>query len=190
MSDPPKLSPQAVAEMAALVAAVASRRDKQAFARLFAFYAPRIKSYLLRQGASESVAEELVQETLLAVWRKADMFDPAKASVGTWIFTIARNQRIDALRRSRRPEVDPADPALVPGPQPEPDRQVEAGENQRRIRAAMAQLSADQVKVIQLAFLEDKSHSEIAAALSLPLGTVKSRLRLAMQRIRAILDGS
>jgi RNA polymerase sigma-70 factor (ECF subfamily) len=189
MSDSPNF-PNAAAEMAALVAAVARQRDKHAFARLFAFYAPRVKSYLLRQGATEAVAEELVQETLLAVWRKADMFDPAKAAVGTWIFTIARNQRIDALRRTRRPEIDPTDPTLVPEPEPEPDRQLETAQSERRVRAAITQLSADQMAVVHLAFLEDKSHSEIAAALSLPLGTVKSRLRLAMQRIRTILDGT
>lgn len=176
--------------MTALMIAVAAHADKKAFARLFLHYGPRVKTYLMRQGASESNVEELVQETFLVVWRKAAMFDGGKASAGTWIFTIARNLRIDALRKTRRPEFDPADPALVPEPEPAPDRVLEAGEAEVRVRAALAQLPHDQAIALRLAFLEDKSHSEIAAQLSLPLGTVKSRLRLAMQRVRAILEES
>jgi len=187
MTDPSRFA-RAAAEMAALLTAIAHKRDTDAFGQVFAFYAPRIKTYLVRQGASDAVAEELMQETMLSVWRKAAMFDASKASAGTWIFTIARNLRIDALRRTRRPEIDLNDPALVPEPEPEPDKQLEASQMQVRVRRAITQLTEDQTAVIQLAFLEDKSHSEIAAALRLPLGTVKSRLRLAMRRIRTILE--
>ena len=175
-------------EMAALLTAIATQRDKQAFAQVFAFYAPRVKTYLIRQGAQESMVEELVQETLLLVWRKAALFDGDKASAGTWIFTIARNVRIDALRKIRRPEFDPNDPALMPEPEAWPDKILETGQMQERIREAVAHLPDDQAVVIRLAFLEDKSHSEIADELALPLGTVKSRLRLAMRRVRDALE--
>jgi RNA polymerase sigma-70 factor (ECF subfamily) len=177
------------AETTELLVAISTHGDRAAFARLFSFYAPRVKSYLMRQGAGDGVAEELVQETFLSVWRKAGLFDPRKASAATWIFTIARNLRIDALRRSFRPELDPNDPALVPEPATPPDQEMESGQMYGLVRTAFQQLPEDQAAVIKLAFLEDKSHSQIAAELRLPLGTVKSRLRLALRRMRVIMDG-
>jgi RNA polymerase sigma-70 factor (ECF subfamily) len=169
--------------------AVATRRDQAAFIALFDFYAPRVKAYMKRLGASEDAAEELVQEVMLAVWRKAGSYDPAKAAVSTWIFTIARNLRIDMLRRDKHPELDPHDPMLSPEPAPAADDRIEAEERQGRVRAALLALPKDQAEVIRLAFYQGKSHGEIAAALKLPLGTVKSRLRLASQRIRHALGG-
>lgn len=167
--------------------AVARHRDKAAFGQIFQHYAPRVKSYLMRQGADDGQAEEVVQETMLSVWRKAEMFDPAKASAGTWIFTIARNLRIDAIRKGRRPEFDPSDPAFVPDPEQAPGVNLEADELRQRVRGALSELSEDQAIVVRLSFFEDKPHAEIAKQLSLPLGTVKSRLRLAMRRIRGAL---
>ena len=134
------------------------------------------------------MADELVQETFLSIWRKAALFDPGKATASTWIYTIARNLRIDALRRMRRPEFDPTDPALAPAPEAAPDSALDAIQTQARIQRAFAELPPQQLEVIQLAFLADKSHREIAKHLSLPLGTVKSRLRLALQRMRVILE--
>jgi len=166
---------------------IAQHRDKEAFSKLFAHYAPRLKSYLMRQGANQASAEELSQEAMLSVWRKADRFDPTKASAGTWIFTVARNLRIDALRKERRPNFDPEDPAFVPEPEMSPDRAVEVGEVQVKIKAAIAQLPVVQAEVIRLSFYQDKPHGEIAEELNLPLGTVKSRLRLAMRRVRTAL---
>jgi RNA polymerase sigma-70 factor (ECF subfamily) len=170
-----------------LVRAVATRRDREAFARLFDHYAPRLKSFLIRQGADDTQAEDIAQETMLAVWRKAEMFDPAKASAGTWIFTIARNLRIDAIRKARRPEFDPNDPAFVPDPERPADEVMDADRMGRKIREALSELPEEQATVVRLSFFEDKPHAEIAEQLSLPLGTVKSRLRLAMRRIKSIL---
>lgn len=178
------------AEMSALVLAIAQRQDKQAFAQVFAYYAPRVKSYLMRQGADDGQAEEIVQETMLTLWRKAGMFDPAKASAGTWIFTIARNLRIDAIRKSRRPEFDPDDPAFVPDPERAADDSLQADQMRARVRAALNDLPEEQATVVRLSFFEDKPHGEIAKQLALPLGTVKSRLRLAMRRIRTALGES
>lgn len=171
----------------ALLAAVGAARDRAAFEALFRHFAPRIKAYLLRLGASAAAAEDLAQEAMLSVWRKAALFDPAKASAATWIFTVARNLRIDALRRERRPEFDPADPAFVPDAERPADAALARSEDEARLREAIGKLSPEQARVVELSFFADKPHSAIARELGLPLGTVKSRLRLAMSRIRGVL---
>ena len=151
---------------------------------LFRHYAPGVKAYMLKLGTDGALADELAQETLLMVWRKAVQFDRAKASPSTWIFTIARNLRIDVFRKNNRPELDPNDPALVPEAEEPADEQMDRVQRARLIRAAMQSLTEEQAEVIRLSFFEDKSHSVIAGELDLPLGTVKSRLRLAFGRIR------
>ena len=167
-----------------LVEAIAAQRSREAFASLFEHFAPRLKSYLMRLGTDAAAAEEVVQEAMVMVWRKADSFDRRQASASTWIFTIARNKRIDRLRRERRPELDPNDPALVPDPEPQADRSVEALQSRDRILAAMENLPVEQSDLIRMAYFDDKSHAEIAAETDLPLGTVKSRIRLALGRMR------
>lgn len=169
------------------IRAIAAERDRQAFAALFGHFAPRIKAYLMRSGSDADQAEELVQECMTIVWRKADSFDPAQATVATWMFTIARNKRIDGYRRARRPDLDPEDPALLPEAETPADRVVEASQVADRLTRAMATLPAEQAEMLRMAFYEDKAHSEIAAETNLPLGTVKSRLRLAMGRMRKAL---
>ena len=168
----------------ALLIAVGATRDRTAFEQLFRHFAPRVKAYMLRLGAGSGAAEDLAQEALLSVWRKAALFDPGKASAATWIFTIARNLRIDAIRRERRPEFDPNDPAFVPDAAPAADAGLERAGDEARLREAIGKLSPEQAKVVELSFFADKPHSLIAKELGLPLGTVKSRLRLAMSRIR------
>ena len=169
-----------------LIQRVAAQADRAAFAALFQQFAPKVKSYMLRLGASGAAAEELAQETMLAVWRKAALFDPARAGASTWIFTIARNLRIDAIRRERPApaEEDPSDSA----PEPGADAAVLAAELQTRVRDAMKALPPEQVQIVELSFFSEEPHSAIAERLGLPLGTVKSRLRLAMGRLRALLE--
>jgi RNA polymerase sigma factor (sigma-70 family) len=179
--------PAEVAEMDALLVRVATCQDRGAFAVLFTHFAPRVKAYLLRLGASSGVAEELAQEALLSVWRKAHLFDPAKASAATWLFTIARNLRIDAVRRERRPELDPED--FMPEPDADADAGLMLAENEGRLRLALKDLPADQIQVVELSFFADKPHSQIAVELGIPLGTVKSRLRLAMGRLKRAMGG-
>lgn len=178
---------QGAAHMTDLLSAVALAGDRQAFAQLFQYYAPRLKTYMRKLGTDDVVAEELAQEAMLAVWRKAASFDPGRANAGTWIFAIARNLRIDMLRKERRPEIDVDDPELVADPAPRADEVLAAEQDERRVRAAMAGLPADQAEVVKLSFYEDTPHAEIAARLKIPLGTVKSRLRLAMKRFRSEL---
>jgi RNA polymerase sigma-70 factor, ECF subfamily len=172
---------------ACLLRAVVERRDQASFITLFDYYAPRVKAYLKRLGAADGMAEDISQEVMLTVWRKAESYDPAKAAVGTWIFTIARNLRIDALRRERRPQLDPDDPLLSPAPAPMPDREIDTNREREQVRSALQTLPDDQAKVVTMAFYDGKSHGEIAAELSIPLGTVKSRLRLAFRRVRGLV---
>ncbi len=181
------MMPQAQ-ELNALLGRVAAMRDREAFAALFAHFAPRVKAYLLRLGAPPALAEDLAQEALLSLWRKAHLFDPAKASAATWLFTIARNLRIDAIRRERRPELDPDD--FAPEAEPAADDSLALADDEARLRAALKGLPPDQIQVIELSFFADKPHSEIAVQLDIPLGTVKSRLRLAMARLKRALKNS
>ena len=170
--------------LADLLAAVAERRDRYAFATLFSHFAPRLKAYMRRLALEDGRAEDLVQEVMLIVWRRALLYDRAQASVSTWIFTIARNKRIDALRRERRPEIDPDDPALVQDATPAVDLVVSQEQIGRRLRAAVDELPQEQAEVLRKNFFEDKPHGVIAAELALPLGTVKSRVRLALTKLR------
>lgn len=172
---------------AAAVAAIADRGDREAFATLYRYFGPRVKSVAIRQGADPGLAEEISQETMVNLWRKAALFDPAKASVSTWIFTIARNSRVDLLRKSLRPEPDMTDPAMMPEAELAPSEIVSRAEEADRLRSALARLPMEQRQVLEQAFLAEKPHSEIAAGLDLPLGTVKSRIRLAFKRMRAEL---
>jgi RNA polymerase sigma factor (sigma-70 family) len=178
---------QGSARMSDLLSAVARAGDRQAFSQLFQYYAPRLKTYMRKLGTDDAVAEELAQETMLMVWRKASHFDPSRANAGTWIFAVARNLRIDMLRKEKRPEFDVDDPELVPDPAPPADEVMAAEQSGRRVKTAMAGLPTEQVEVVTLSFYEDTPHAEIAARLKIPLGTVKSRLRLAMKRIRCEL---
>lgn len=170
--------------MDALLIAVGDHRDRAAFARLFQHFGPRVKAYLMRLGAQSDQAEEIMQEAMVMVWRRAETFRPEQASASTWIFTIARNKRIDSLRRTRRPELDPEDPALIPSAPEAADRMIETAQSADKIKAALSKLPEEQRELIYLSFYEEKPHSEIAADRGLPLGTVKSRLRLAMVRLR------
>lgn len=177
----------AAAVMDELLVTVGRNRDREAFAALFTHFAPRLKAYLRRLGSDPAAAEELVQEVMLLVWRRAETFNPEQASASTWIFTIARNKRVDSLRHEQRPEYDPEDPALVPDPEEPADRRIENAQSSQRLRAALKQLPPEQAELLQLAYFEDKPHSVIASERALPLGTVKSRLRLAMDRLRKAL---
>lgn len=160
-------------------------QDSAAFAEIFGYFAPRVKAFLMKSGASASMAEECSQDVLATVWRKSHLFDPSRASVSTWIFTIARNRRIDALRKERRPEPE----ELTWGPEAEPD-QADAMTMQQesaRLAKAIAELPEKQRELIEKAYFGDLSHSEIADATGLPLGTIKSRIRLALERLRHMM---
>ncbi len=177
------------AQLARWVEAVAKDRSRVAFAHLFDYFAPRVKGYIIRLGADPAGAEEIVQDVMLTVWRKAEQFDSRQASASTWLFTIARNRRIDILRRERHPGFDPDDPMFVPESDPAPDDAVVAGQREARLHAAMVDLPNEQRDLLHLAFFQGLSHREIAEQTGIALGTVKSRLRLAFTRLRQALEG-
>jgi len=172
------------ADLAQLLTRVGGQKDRSAFAALFSHFAPRLKSYLIRLGSSNDTAEELVQDVMLLVWRKAGQYDPDRAAASTWIYTIARNRRIDVLRRERRPELDSDDPLVETVEAPAGDAVIESRQNRTLLTKVLSELPEEQAVVVTMSFIEDKSHSMIAEELDLPLGTVKSRLRLAFKRIR------
>lgn len=173
-----------------LIEAIAARRDRAAFAELFRLFAPRIKAFIMRGGADAETAVEIAQEAMISVWRRADTFDRTRAAPSTWIFTIARNKRIDMLRRESRPELTAEDlaPFAADGPA-SADVAAITAESHERVRELMKGLPPDQLDVLNKAFFEDKTHTAIAEELGLPLGTVKSRIRLALGRLRVALQG-
>lgn len=175
------------ADLARLIEAVAAERDREAFAALFDYFAPRIKAVLMRSNTPAAAAEELAQDAMLTVWRKAALFDRSRAGASAWIFTIARNLRIDVARRDQRGKVLDLEQSELLEPPPRPDEEFDTSEREQRVRAALTHLSDDQIAVVRLSFFEGKAHGDIARELELPLGTVKSRIRLAMNRLRDLL---
>ena len=157
-------------------------RDQQAFAELFSYFAPRVKAFLIKSGANPGLAEECTQEVMATLWHKAHLFDPSRAGVSTWIFTIARNKKIDALRKQRRPE--PEDLAWGPEAEPEAADVLALQQETKNLSEAITRLPEQQRDLIKRAYYGDLSHSEIAAETGLPLGTIKSRLRLALVKLR------
>ncbi|WP_156945988.1 sigma-70 family RNA polymerase sigma factor [Roseicyclus elongatus] len=164
------------------ITAIAKDEDKVAFADVFRHFAPRVKGFLIKSGADDSLAEECMQDVMATLWQKAHMYDPARASVATWIFTIARNRKIDLIRKYARPE--PED--LPWGPEAEPDQAdvMALQQDSARLADAIRQLPEKQRRLIERAYFGDLTHSEIAAETGLPLGTIKSRIRLALERLR------
>ena len=173
-----------------LIRSIAERRDKTAFRALYERYAGRIKGAMIKGGAQSDEADEAAQEAMLAIWRKADTYDPARASAAAWIFTIARNRRIDMIRRQSRPTPDPNDPLYTPDPPVPPEAAVAAARRDARVRDALSDLSYDQRLAVHLAFYEGLSQSEVAARMDSPIGTVKSRLRLAVRKLKVALGDS
>jgi RNA polymerase sigma-70 factor (ECF subfamily) len=165
-----------------LMLMVSTNQDRSAFKQLFNHFAPRIKSFLMKAGADPTMAEECSQEAMATVWNKAKLFDPARASASTWIFTIARNKRIDAIRKIRRPEPDEL--AWPDGMEDAQEDALELKQQSEMLADAIQNLPEKQRQLVEKAFFKELSHSEIALETGLPLGTIKSRIRLALERLR------
>lgn len=185
---PPVSAPRPGADMSALVVAIARTGDREAFALLFRHFAPRVKAFLMRSGLAANTAEELAQETLLTVWRKASYFDPTRAAASTWIFTIARNLSIDMKRRERNMGTVDLDAVDEEADETSGETILMSAEREARVRAALAKLSEEQATIVRLSFFQEKPHSQIAQELGIPLGTAKSRVRLALSRLRTLLE--
>ncbi len=171
-----------------LITRIAEMKDRAAYAVLFTWFAPKVKAFVMGQGMTAQEAEDLAQEALLNVWRKAHLFDASKATAVTWIYSIARNLRIDAARKAKRVKVLPEDLWHTDGDKAA-DEQIVQTQSAQVIVKMLDTLPPDQKTILRLSFYEDLSQSDIAKALSIPLGTVKSRLRLAMTRMRLAMDG-
>lgn len=171
---------------------MATAADRQAFAALFKHFAPRVKGFLMRAGTSAELAEELAQETMVALWRRAASFDSARASATTWVFTIARNLRIDHHRRhgaaplDAQGDLEAIEQAVEDAPVPE--ERVLAVQRERGVHVALERLPAEQARVLRMSFFEEHPHARIAQELGIPLGTVKSRIRLAVEHLRRTLE--
>lgn len=190
------------AELQDLLGAVARSGDRSAFATLFKHYAPRLKTFLMRSGTRPELAEELAQEAMVQVWRKAASFDPARAQVSTWIYTIARNLCIDTARRDRitptcttlddgdepATQAVQAELALLADGQAGPQEQLDGARLEAGVRQALERLPPEQAQILRLSFFDEQPHASIARELALPLGTVKSRIRLAVTQLRRLLD--
>jgi RNA polymerase sigma-70 factor (ECF subfamily) len=196
--------------MAGYLAAVGRARDRAAFAALYVHFAPRVKSYLLRLGMADARAEDVAQETMLMIWRKASLYDPDRAAASTWVFTIARNLRADALRRERPQATNRADAgtgagaggeallpvateqeanAELPNAAPGAEEVFASTERAGRLKDALRRLPQEQAQILDMSYFAGKTHAEIGCALGVPLGTVKSRIRLALARLRTALEG-
>ena len=171
-------------DFSALLLNVGQDQDKIAFAEIFQHFAPRVKSYMLKLGNVDEIAEELAQQTLLKVWRKAQLFDPGKAAASTWIFRIARNLRIDTLRKHKHFFDDDYDLEGIVDEQEDVEDKVSREQKSHNITLALSALPQEQTRIIRLSFYDGLSHSEIANQLGIPLGTVKSRIRLAFGHLR------
>nr|WP_321456428.1 sigma-70 family RNA polymerase sigma factor [uncultured Cohaesibacter sp.] len=176
-------------QLSAMLVALGDNHDRHAFRQLFDHFAPRLKSFFLKAGTNPQMAEELVQETFTQIWRKAHLYQPDKAAASTWIFTIARNQRIDRLRSEKSfVYKDEAFFASHLVSDEQQTTEVNRGELVDRVSKALALLPGNQAEIVSMAFYDEATHAEIAQRLSLPLGTVKSRMRLAFGRLRKILS--
>ena len=186
----PNERPKATVECAELIGRVAAQGDRDAFKLLFEHFAPRVKGFLVKTGMNADAAEEIAQLTLMTVWRKAAQFDPSSAGAAAWIFTIARNLRIDSARAAARlaKVAASAERDETPEVVDSPETMMTRRDDVSRVSAALRQLSDEQSTVIRMSFIEEQPHGEIAERLGIPLGTVKSRIRLAMARLRDLLD--
>ena len=170
------------------LAKVAESQDISSFKKIFDYFSPRLKSFLMRSGADEAIAEEIIQETMTIIWTKADYYDPKVASPSTWIYTIARNKKIDILRKSRKAMLEDIDTAVLAPVESKADENIEHDQKFEMIAQYLDDLPEDQLNLLKMNFFEEKSHGEISEITKIPLGTVKSRIRLALEKIRGKLE--
>jgi RNA polymerase sigma factor (sigma-70 family) len=163
---------------------IAINQDKASFKKIFDYFGPRLKSFLMSSGAEESIAEEVIQETMAIIWTKADYYNPKLASPSTWIYTIARNKKIDILRKSRKAILENIDTAILPPVEPRLEEDVDHDQRFEIVNKYLNDLPKEQLDLLKMNFIEEKSHGEIAEITKIPLGTIKSRIRLAMEKIR------
>jgi RNA polymerase sigma-70 factor (ECF subfamily) len=167
--------------------AVRDRRDREAFGQLFDYFAPRLKAVAMRSGAGSAAAEDIAQDVMLTIWHKADRFDPHRAQVSAWIFQIARNRRVDIARKENRPV--PEEMKIADGIEDDAAQIMAIEQETGELKTALSRLKPDQREMIEKAYLGELTHKEISDTTGLALGTVKSRIRLGLERLRHELKG-
>jgi RNA polymerase sigma-70 factor, ECF subfamily len=171
-----------------LLAQVKAGRCEQSFNRLYEYYSPRLRGFLRQKGVPDRISQEITQEVMASVWEKAHQFDPRCANASTWIFTIARNRYVDLVRKERRSDVDLNDPLLA-GDAPAPaDAELTREDEQRSLKDALAELPEAQAKIVSMIYIDGMKQTDVAERLDIPLNTVKSRLRLALQKLRSAME--
>ncbi|MEO3416375.1 sigma-70 family RNA polymerase sigma factor [Roseovarius sp. CAU 1744] len=181
-------TPQTLSDQTLWMLAVRDRRDKRAFSQLFDFFGPRLKGFIMRGGATSAEAEDIVQDVMLSVWHKAASFDPHRAQVSSWIYQIARNRQVDIRRKTRRPV--PEELKVEPATEVDSEQIIALEQEAAKLHDALETLSDNQRLMVEKAYLGELSHSEIHAETGLPLGTIKSRIRLGLERLRHELKGT
>lgn len=168
--------------------AIAERADRAAFAQLFARYAPRVKAHLKARGAATGAAEELTQEVMLMVWRKARLYDANRGGLPAWLYTISRNCLYNRMRGEQRREAD------APVETPEPGDGASSGEEllmalerQRALTVCLQKLPPEQREILEQAYWRGQTLQACAEERKIPLGTVKTRVRLALQHLRELM---
>ena len=167
---------------------IAENQSKDAFKIIFKYFAPRLKSYLIKLGAIDIQAEEVIQEVMIAVWTKSASYDKTKSSVGTWIYTIARNKRIDKIRKEKRHYLSESDEGLEIPVESTQEKEIFSSEISVKLKNYIDNLPKEQGKLLKLSYFYDKTHADIAEELNIPLGTVKSRIRLALTKMRHLVE--
>ncbi|MGH1465024.1 MAG: sigma-70 family RNA polymerase sigma factor [Cognatishimia sp.] len=177
-----KQQPTQISSLTTYMLAVRNDRDRTAFALLFDHFAPRLKGFIMRSGTGAGQAEEIVQEVMLTIWRKAEQFDPERAQVSAWVYQIARNRQIDVIRKENRPL--PEELAEDPGAEPDASQILAVEQEAGQLKDALLKLKPDQRDIIEKAYLGELTHQEISSQTGLPLGTIKSRIRLGLEKLR------
>ena len=167
---------------------IGKNQDKLAFNSIFRYFAPRLKSFLVKAGSTDSQAEEVIQEVMIAVWTKSSTYDSSKSSVSTWIYTIARNKRIDKIRKEKRHYLSESDEGLEIPVDSTQEKEIFSSQVSNSLKKYMTNLPEEQSKLLKLSYFYNKTHADISAELKIPLGTVKSRIRLALTKMRHLVE--
>jgi RNA polymerase sigma-70 factor (ECF subfamily) len=167
---------------------IGKNQDKLAFNNIFRYFAPRLKSFLVKAGSTDSQAEEVIQEVMIAVWTKSSTYDSNKSSVSTWIYTIARNKRIDKIRKEKRHYLSESDEGLEIPVDSTQEKEIFASQVSNSLKKYMSNLPEEQSKLLKLSYFYNKTHADISEELKIPLGTVKSRIRLALTKMRHLVE--
>ena len=167
---------------------VAENQDKEAFATIFKHFSPRLKSYFMKAGAADNQAEEIIQEVMISVWTKASSYNKEKSSVSTWLYTIARNKRIDKIRKEKRHYLLESDEGLEIPIDSTQEEEIMSTQLSKRMDDYIKNLPSEQAKLLKLSYFHEKTHTDISNELNIPLGTVKSRIRLALSKIRNLAE--